>query len=257
MRKKIIAGNWKMNTDINSGLELAKTINESLKNLVFNSKEYGVVIAPPFTHLYAVSKVIDNKFIQLSAQNIADNEKGAFTGEVSVDMIKSAGATATILGHSERRTYYGENSSTLSKKLNLAIKNNILPIFCIGEILAEREKEIHFNVVEKQVSEVLFNLTVEDFSKVVIAYEPVWAIGTGKVATPEQAQEMHEFIRNLIEKKYSKNIAQYTTILYGGSCSPSNAEGLFSKPDIDGGLIGGASLKAEDFLKLIEIRLKH
>ncbi|MBN2891446.1 MAG: triose-phosphate isomerase [Bacteroidales bacterium] len=257
MRKKIVAGNWKMNTDLNSGLELAKAVSEKVKSIDLDTNKFGLIIATPFTHLYAVSQVIDSSKVQLSAQNIADNEKGAFTGETSASMIKSVGATATLLGHSERRAFYGETSETLTKKLKIALDHNLLPIFCIGEVLEEREAEKHFEVVKSQIDEVLFNLDVDDFKKVIIAYEPVWAIGTGKVASPEQAQEIHAFIRKIVSEKFGAEVAENTTILYGGSCSPSNAAGLFSQPDIDGGLIGGASLKPDDFIELLKIRMQE
>lgn len=255
MRKKIIAGNWKMNTDISSGIDLAKQVNNAIEKIDFDDKKYGLIIAPPFTHIHSVNKIL-NKKIGLSAQNIAAYENGAYTGEISAEMIKSAGAKYTILGHSERRAYFGETNEILSTKLGIALKNKLTPIFCIGEVLEERESGKQFKVVEKQIKDVLFNLHSDDFSKVIIAYEPVWAIGTGKTASPEQAQEIHAFIRKLISDKFGNEIAQDTTILYGGSCKPSNADGLFEKPDIDGGLIGGASLVAEDFIKLFE-QLKH
>lgn len=256
MRKKIIAGNWKMNTNLNEGLDLAKKIESELENINYDTNKFGVAIATPFTHLYAVKNAIKCEKICISAQNIAANEKGAFTGEVSADMIKSVGATATLLGHSERRSYYNETNDILSKKLRIALDKEIVPIFCIGEVLQEREENRHFDVVKSQIVEVLFNLDVAEFQKVKIAYEPVWAIGTGRVATPEQAQEMHAFIRNLIVDKYGKETAENTTILYGGSCNPSNADGLFCQKDIDGGLIGGASLKAEDFIALVKSLIK-
>ena len=257
MRKKIVAGNWKMNTNLQNGLELAKAVNEKMKPINFDIEKYGLVIGTPFTHLHAVSQVIDNSKIQLSSQNIAAEEKGAFTGEISAEMLKSVGTTTVILGHSERRAYYGENSDTLSKKIRITLDNGLTPIFCIGEVLEEREAEKHFDIVKTQISEVLFNLDVSDFKKVIVAYEPVWAIGTGRTASPEQAQEIHAFIRKIIADKFGQQIADDTTILYGGSCKPSNADGLFSQPDIDGGLIGGASLKADDFVELFNIRMKY
>jgi len=204
-----------------------------------------------------VSQVIDKTKIVLSAQNIAAEEKGAYTGEISAEMVKSTGATATILGHSERRAYYSEDSKILNKKIRLALDTGLTPIFCIGEVLEERETGQHFEVVTNQIKEVLYNLNQSDFKKVIIAYEPVWAIGTGKTASPEQAQEIHAFIRKIIGEKFGNDIAGNTTILYGGSCKPANADGLFSQPDIDGGLIGGASLKADDFVELLKIRIKY
>ena len=256
MRKKIVAGNWKMNTLLEDGMQLADAVSQEIENIEYDESKYGMIIAPPFTHLYAVAQIISPK-IGLSSQNIAAYEKGAYTGEISAVMVKSTGATYTILGHSERRKYFGENSEILTQKINLALKYELTPIFCIGEVLEERQAGKHFDVVKSQISEVLFNLQKSDFEKVIIAYEPVWAIGTGETATPEQAQEIHAFIRKLISEKFGNETAENTTILYGGSCKPANADGLFSQPDIDGGLIGGASLKAEDFIELLKIRLKY
>ncbi|MFN8258657.1 MAG: triose-phosphate isomerase [Bacteroidales bacterium] len=250
MRKNIVAGNWKMNTDLQEGLKLANEINTLVAKGINNSAT-GVVIAPPFTHLHAISQVIDHNKVWLAAQNCATEAKGAFTGEVSVQMLKAVGVKAIILGHSERRSYYGETSETLLKKINLVLENGLKPIFCCGEVLAERESNKHFEVVKEQVESVLFTLSAEAFKNVIIAYEPVWAIGTGKTATSEQAQEIHAYIRKLIATKFGAETAENTTILYGGSCKASNAKELFSKPDVDGGLIGGASLVAEEFLGII------
>lgn len=250
MRKNIVAGNWKMNTNLAEGVTLAKEINALVEKGV-NDPKTGIIIAPPFTHLNTINEVIDTEKIFLAAQNCATEDKGAYTGEVSVKMLKSVGVKAVILGHSERRTYYGENNETLLKKVNLVLDNGMKPIFCCGEVLAEREAEKHFEVVKEQVENVLFTLSPEAFKKVIIAYEPVWAIGTGKTASSDQAQEMHAFIRTLIAEKYGSEIAYDTTILYGGSCKASNAEELFSKPDVDGGLIGGASLQADEFMAII------
>jgi triosephosphate isomerase len=196
-------------------------------------------------------KVISKPALFLGAQNCADKESGAYTGEVSAAMVKSTGASFVILGHSERRAYYGENNQLLSEKVKLALANGLTPIFCIGEVLDEREKGIHFNVVKKQLDEGLFHLAASDFSKIVIAYEPAWAIGTGKTATPEQAQEMHKVIRDQIAGKYGAQVAENCSILYGGSCKASNAAELFANPDVDGGLIGGASLKADEFMGIV------
>ena len=250
MRKKIVAGNWKMNTNLQEGIDLAKAVSEAIEKIDFDSSKYGLVIAPPFTHLSAVASILSSK-IGLSAQNIAAYEKGAYTGEISAAMVSSTGANYVILGHSERRNYFGENSEILTAKLNLALQHQLTPIFCIGEVLAEREANKHFDIIKQQLTEVVFNLQQSDFQKLIIAYEPVWAIGTGKTATPEQAQEIHAFIRQLISEKYNTETAENTTILYGGSCNSSNAKELFSQKDIDGGLIGGASLKADDFLAII------
>jgi triosephosphate isomerase len=246
MRQKIVAGNWKMNTNLKEGLELAMAVNE----LVANKKSGAVVIiAPPFTHLYEIKKVLS--CVSLSAQNCASETSGAYTGEVSVGMLKSAGVEYVIIGHSERREYYHETNAILAKKTNHALAAGLKPIFCIGEVLKEREANIHFEVVKTQLTEGLFHLGKDDFSKVVIAYEPVWAIGTGVTASPAQAQEMHKFIRDTLAAKYGKDVAGATSVLYGGSCKPSNAAELFSNPDVDGGLIGGASLKAEDFIQIV------
>jgi len=249
MRKKIVAGNWKMNNSLKEGLELAGRINELLK--MKGGKEADAILAPPFIFLSDITKMIDSQLISVAAQNCASEEKGAFTGEISAEMVASTGATHVIIGHSERRTYFGEDDKMLNKKVNIALKNNLYPIFCCGEILNQREKGIHFEVIQKQLENGLFTLDSSEFSRVIIAYEPVWAIGTGVTATPEQAQEMHQYIRGLVDKKYGSSISEELTILYGGSCKPSNARELFQNPDVDGGLIGGASLVAEDFVSII------
>jgi triosephosphate isomerase len=248
MRKMIVAGNWKMNTDLSAAKNLALELKNSLSN--YNGDK-GVIIAPPFTNLSEVGNIIKDTPIQLASQNCASEESGAYTGEVSVSMIKSVGAEAVIIGHSERREYFKESNETLLKKLNLTLNAGMRPIFCFGEVLEERESGAHESTVDKQLTETVFKLKPEEFSKVVLAYEPVWAIGTGKVATPEQAQEMHAFIRKRIVENFGEALAENTTILYGGSCKPSNAKELFSQKDVDGGLIGGASLKADDFVAII------
>ena len=247
MRKKIVAGNWKMNTTVAEGVELAKNIVAKVGEI---PSDVTLVVAPPFTHLVSVASIVEGTGIKLSAQNCADQPKGAFTGEVAAAMIKDAGCEYTILGHSERREYYGETSATLVKKMNLAFESGLKVIFCIGEKLEERNAGKHFEVVGKQIEEVLFTLTAEQMADVVIAYEPVWAIGTGVTATSGQAQEIHAFIRKAVAGKFGAQVAEDTTILYGGSCKPSNAKELFACPDIDGGLIGGASLKADDFIAI-------
>lgn len=247
MRKKIVAGNWKMNTTVTEGVALARAIVAKKKEI---PEGVSLVVAPPFTHLTLVAAALKGTNICLSAQNCADEAKGAFTGEVSAAMLKDAGCACTILGHSERREYYGETSAKLVKKLNLAMENELGVIFCVGEKLAERKMGNHFEVVGAQISEVLFTLTPEQMQRVVIAYEPVWAIGTGVTATAEEAQEIHAFIRKTIAARFGEAIANETTILYGGSCKPSNAKELFACPDIDGGLIGGASLNADDFIAI-------
>lgn len=248
MRKKIVAGNWKMNTTLAEGVGLAKDVNEALKNA---TPKCDVIIAVPFTHLASVNAVIDSSKLGLGAENCADHKSGAYTGEVSAAMVASTGAKYVILGHSERRQYYGETSEILKEKVALAFDNNLTPIFCIGEVLEERENGTYLEVVKKQIEDALFHLSAEDFGKIILAYEPVWAIGTGKTATDDQAEEMHAFIRGVIAKKYGETVADETSILYGGSCKPSNAPALFAKPNVDGGLIGGASLDAESFMGIV------
>lgn len=248
MRKNVVAGNWKMNTTLQEGVTLAEEVNAAVAS---TPHKCDVVICVPFTHLASVKNVIDINKLGLGAENCADHAKGAYTGEVSAAMVASTGANYVILGHSERRQYYGETAETLREKVALALENGLKPIFCIGEVLEEREADKHFNVVKAQVVDGLFNLSAEDFGKIILAYEPVWAIGTGKTATSDQAQEMHAFIRNVVAEKYGKQVADDTTILYGGSCKPSNAKELFAKPDVDGGLIGGASLKCADFMGIV------
>ena len=249
MRKFIVAGNWKMNTTVPQGVELAKAVVEKSQNLPANVE---LVVAPPFTHLVSVCQVLQGSKVALSAQNCADKEKGAFTGEVAAPMLVSAGCTYTILGHSERRQYYGETDAKLVEKVKLALASGLKVILCVGENLDEREAGRHFDVVTEQTRNVLYNFTAEEMASIVIAYEPVWAIGTGKTATAEQAEEIHACIRNVIEQKFGQTVAQDMTILYGGSCKPSNAKELFAQPDLDGGLIGGAALKAEDFIAIAE-----
>ena len=247
MRKNIVAGNWKMNTTVPEGVKLASEVNAALEGI---TPKCDVVIGVPFTHLTAVKAVIGEK-LGLSAENCADKAKGAYTGEVSAAMVASTGATYVILGHSERRQYYGETAATLKDKVVLALENGLCPIFCIGEVLEERENGTYFDVIKAQIVESLFDLSAEDFGKIVLAYEPVWAIGTGKTATADQAQEIHAFIRGLIAEKYGNQVADDTTILYGGSCKPSNAKELFEKPDVDCGLIGGAALDAASFMGIV------
>ncbi|MDE6086573.1 MAG: triose-phosphate isomerase [Muribaculaceae bacterium] len=248
MRKNIVAGNWKMNTTLQEGVELAKEVNAALEGV---EAKCDVIICVPFTHLATINGVINANKLGLGAENCADHIKGAYTGEVSAPMVASTGAKYVILGHSERRQYYGENNETLKTKVNLALENGLTPIFCIGEVLEERENGTFFDVIKGQIEGALFDLSAEDFSKLILAYEPVWAIGTGKTATADQAEEIHAFIRGVIAEKYGKEIADNTSILYGGSCKPSNAAELFAKPDVDGGLIGGAALKAADFMGIV------
>ena len=246
MRKKIVAGNWKMNKNLQEGIELARNVNDQI-----SGTDVTVVLCTPFIHLADVKKVISREALFLGAQNCASEESGAYTGEVSAGMIKSAGASYVIIGHSERRAYFKEDNPTLNKKVKLALSHDLIPIYCCGEVLEERNANRHLSVVKTQIEGGLFDLSARDFSRIVIAYEPVWAIGTGVVATSEQAQEMHQIIRDLLVSKYGKEVADQTTILYGGSCKPSNAEELFANPDVDGGLIGGASLKTEDFMGIV------
>ena len=246
MRKKIVAGNWKMNTLLKDGMELAKAVEKLEKD---KQSDALLIIAPPYTHLSRVNDLIDN--VKLAAQNCASEESGAYTGEVSPDMLISTGVEYVIIGHSERRSFYHEDDELLNKKAKLAISRGLKPIFCCGEVLEEREQGRHFDVIREQLTVGLEGLGKEDINKVVIAYEPVWAIGTGVVATPDQAQEMHKFIRDLLVELFDQEVAANMPILYGGSCKPSNASELFANPDVDGGLIGGASLKAEDFLAIV------
>lgn len=251
MRKKIVAGNWKMNMNLQEGIALAKELNEMLIN---DRPNCEVVICTPFIHLASVAQLVDENVIKVGAENCADKEKGAYTGEVSAEMVKSTGAQYVILGHSERRAYQKETYEMLEEKVKLAIKNGLKVIFCVGEVLEEREANIQNKCVKAAMDGSVMNLSEEEFRNITIAYEPVWAIGTGKTATAEQAQEMHAFIRSVIAEKYGQAVADDTTILYGGSCNAKNAAELFANPDIDGGLIGGASLKAADFKCIIDAR---
>lgn len=249
MRKNIVAGNWKMNKTLQEGLTLAKGIEAALAGKKVNC---DVIIGTPFIHLASVAQAIDTAKIGVAAENCADKASGAYTGEVSAAMVASTGAKYVILGHSERRAYYHETPEILKEKVLLALANNLTPIFCIGEVLEEREAGKHFDVVKAQIEGSLFNLPAEEFGKIILAYEPVWAIGTGKTATAAQAQEMHAFIRQTLAGKYGKEVAGNCSILYGGSCKPSNAKELFANPDVDGGLIGGAALEVESFMGIIE-----
>ncbi len=247
MRKKIVAGNWKMNTTCPEGVELAKAVAAKSVEVPAN---VGLIVAPPATNLYCVAEAIKGSKVELSAQNCADHTSGAYTGEISAAMISSVGCQWTILGHSERRQYYGETDEKLVVKTKLALEAGLGVILCVGENLDEREAGKHFDVCTEQIKNVLYNFTAEDMKKIVIAYEPVWAIGTGKTATAEQAEEIHACIRKVIAEKFGQTVADDTTILYGGSCKPSNAKELFAQSDIDGGLIGGAALKADDFIQI-------
>lgn len=250
MRKQIVAGNWKMNKNLQEGIELAKSINDYFTEKPAAKAE--VILCTPFIHLAGVAPILKANKLFLGAQNCASEPSGAYTGEISPDMIKSTGAQYVILGHSERRTYYREDNAILNKKTVLALNSGLKVIFCCGEVKEEREAGKHFDVVKTQLKEGLFTLKAEELKKVIIAYEPVWAIGTGLTASPEQAQEMHKYIRDLVKTAYCETVANDITILYGGSCKPSNAREIFSKPDVDGGLIGGAALKKEDFVAIVE-----
>ena len=249
MRKKIVAGNWKMNETLQEGVALAKEINDALKA---DKPNCDVVICTPFIHLASIADVLDKELVKLGAENCADKEKGAYTGEVSAAMVKSTGAEYVILGHSERRQYYGETAEILKEKVELALANGLKIIFCCGETLEEREANKQNEVVKAELEGSVFHLSAEAWKNIILAYEPIWAIGTGKTATSDQAEEMLAYIRSIVAEKYGKDAASETSILYGGSCKASNAPELFSKPNIDGGLIGGASLKAADFKGIID-----
>ncbi len=249
MRKKIVAGNWKMNKNYSDGLALFSEVINMAKDEVRGDQQ--IIVCAPYINLHSLT-ALANGHVQVSvgAQNAHQEESGAYTGEISASMLASVNVEYVILGHSERRQYFGEDNALLAKKTDIALKNNLKPIFCIGETLTEREGGTYFDIVKSQLAEGTFHLSAEDFSKLVIAYEPVWAIGTGVTASSDQAQEIHAFIRKEIATKYGAEIAENTSILYGGSCNPKNADELFSQADIDGGLIGGASLKSRDFIDI-------
>ncbi len=250
MRKKIVAGNWKMNMDLSEGLKFTASIDKYFREKP--SSVAQVILCTPYIHLAGANEILKHGKVALGAQNCASEASGAYTGEVSAWMIKSTGAEYVIVGHSERRSYYHEDDKLLNKKTLLAINSGLKVIFCCGESLEERQSEKHFIIVKRQLNEGLFTLTEEQMDMIVVAYEPVWAIGTGLTATPEQAQEMHKYVRDLVKEKYGNDCAKKLPILYGGSCKPSNAGEIFSKPDVDGGLIGGAALKKEDFTAIVE-----
>ncbi|MEW6701511.1 MAG: triose-phosphate isomerase [Bacteroidota bacterium] len=249
MRKKVIAGNWKMNNDINGTVNLISEIKKELTGKDVNAE---VIVCPPFTNLETAFALVKDSLIKLGAQNIFFEESGAFTGEVSPAMLKSVGCEFVIIGHSERRTIFREEDQVINKKIKTAIKHGLKPIFCIGETLEEREKGITFKIIETQVRNGLYGLNGSELPNLIIAYEPVWAIGTGKNATPQQAQEVHQFIRRLIAEMYSQSFANQLVIQYGGSVKPDNAKELLTQEDIDGALVGGACLKADSFVKIIE-----
>ncbi len=246
MRQKIVAGNWKMNKNQLETLALAQDLVEKE-----NTSGARVLIFPSYVTIATAKEALSTSKIEVGAQNMSGFVSGAYTGEVSAEMLKSIGVKTILLGHSERRSLFGETPEIIAQKVKLALESGIEVIFCCGEILEHRKSGAHFTEVQTQLEQSVFDLSAEDFSKIVIAYEPVWAIGTGETATSDQAQEMHAFIRSIIAKKYNESIAENTSILYGGSCKPTNAKEIFSMPDVDGGLIGGASLKADDFFAIV------
>lgn len=247
MRKKIVAGNWKMHKNAEETEDLLNDLIDKLPNDV----EAQIIVAPTFVNLASAVDHLEFTNIAVAAQNMHQAEAGAFTGEISADMLKSIGVNTVIIGHSERRAYFNETDAILANKVSTALKHDMVVIFCFGEELKDRQDNQHFNVVENQLRDGLFQIENKDWEQIVLAYEPVWAIGTGETASPEQAQEMHEFIRETVRKRYGNTIAEDVSILYGGSVKPENAGEIFSKPDVDGGLIGGAALKAEDFSKIV------
>lgn len=251
MRKKIIAGNWKMNKTFEEGMELVTEVSGMIKDEYQGSAE--VVIIPPFIHINALSRMVsETANISTGAQNCSNHDSGAYTGEISAAMIKSCGAKYVIIGHSERRQYFNETNDWLARKTDAVLKNGLTAIYCCGETLEEREGNTHFDVLKTQVSEGLFHLSAEQFANIVIAYEPVWAIGTGKTASTAQAQEVHAYIRNLVKEKYNDAVANNLTIQYGGSVKADNAAELFSAPDIDGALVGGAALQSRSFADIVK-----
>lgn len=249
MRKNIVAGNWKMNKMFSEAEDLLSDLADKLEGKKLKCE---VVVCPPSIYLEMALDFADESVFSVGAQNVSEYENGAYTGEISTEMLAALDVEYCIVGHSERRKYFSESNPSLAQKVERLLDQGIIPIYCCGEVITEREAGNHFKVVKKQIEEGLFHLNKDEFSNIVIAYEPVWAIGTGHTATPGQAQEMHAFIRNLISEKYGEKISEESTILYGGSCNPANAAELFSQKDIDGGLIGGASLHADDFIKIVE-----
>jgi triosephosphate isomerase len=250
MRSKIVAGNWKMNKTYQESKAFVKELKNSLKDQELENTR--VVIAPTFVSLQKASKMTKDTIIEVAAQNMHQEDNGAFTGEISAKMLKSIYVDTVILGHSERREYFGETNESLAEKVDAALRNELEIIFCFGEVLEDRKSGNHFNVVEEQIKKALFHLNSEDWKNIVLAYEPVWAIGTGETASPDQAQEMHAFIRELVAERYISGVSEEVSILYGGSVKPANAKEIFSKEDVDGGLIGGAALNVNDFIALIE-----
>ncbi len=250
MRQKIVAGNWKMNNNKEETKSLIDGVKTEIENLSLDNTR--VIVAPSFVNLESAVNQAEGSSIEVVAQNMHQAKNGAYTGEVSADMLKSISIKSVILGHSERRTYFGETDELLAEKVNTVLENDLETIFCFGELLEDRKSDNHFKVVESQLKNALFHLEAKDWASIVLAYEPVWAIGTGETASAEQAQEMHAFIRSIVGEKYNTKVAEAVSILYGGSVKPANAEEIFSKPDVDGGLIGGAALKAEDFSAIIK-----
>jgi triosephosphate isomerase len=246
MRKNIVAGNWKMNNDLTQTKALLNDLQAKT-----NTTGAEVMVAPSFTNLHQANEALKSSSIEVIAQNMHFAENGAYTGEISASMLKSVGIKTVILGHSERREYFNETDESLAKKVDAALANNLRVIFCFGEVLADRKSDNQEAVVESQISNALFHLNADAFKNIVLAYEPVWAIGTGETASPEQAQDMHAFIRKTLANKYGNDVANDMSILYGGSCKPGNAKEIFSKPDVDGGLIGGAALNANDFFAIV------
>lgn len=247
MRQKIVAGNWKMHKNAEETEDL---LNELISKLPHDLKAQ-IIVAPTFVNLASAVDHLEFTNIGVAAQNMSQYENGAYTGEISADMLKSIGVNIVIIGHSERRAYFHETDFILSEKVTTAIKNNMTVIFCFGEELKDRQNKQHFNLVENQLRDGLFHLQDKDWEQIILAYEPVWAIGTGETASPDQAQEMHNFIRETVRRRFGSTIAEDVSILYGGSVKPENAKEIFSKPDVDGGLIGGASLKATDFASIV------
>lgn len=248
MRNNIVAGNWKMNLTFEQALQLANDLNAWATE---NKPTAKVIIAPTSIYLQAIQEIVDGDFVQVASQDVSNSEKGAYTGDVSAEQLDSIGINCAIVGHSERREYQQETDAIIAQKLEQLFNKDITPILCVGEKLEERQAEKHFDVVKSQILNALNPQKAENLTKLVIAYEPVWAIGTGVTASPEQAQEIHAFIRSVLNETYGSEVAENTSILYGGSVNPSNAEELFSQKDIDGGLVGGASLKVEDFSQII------
>jgi len=250
MRKQIVAGNWKMNKTVQESTQLANEIVSNVNGLTLDNTR--VIITPTFVNISEVLKVTEGSNVEVAAQNMHQAKSGAYTGEISAEMLTSLGLKTVILGHSERREYFGETDAVLAEKVDAALANELEVIFCFGEVLEDRKSDNHFSVVESQIKNGLFHLEAAAWKNIVLAYEPVWAIGTGETASPEQAQEMHAFIRKIVADKYNAEVAENVSVLYGGSVNPGNAKEIFSKEDVDGGLIGGAALNADNFIALVK-----